>query len=154
MGLKIKNGPLGRAKGAFEIAPVLVGHFRTGKMNGAVPNGGLTGWRLIGRVGDHGRLVILGGGKRFTGPVLIEKLKGHGGGRAEKQGQLADNGLAQMSLLIALACRNTGKTSQAERGRKMAIMTFWAINFVRGAFSSSPIVTCTPLVHRSISQTG
>ncbi|MBW2321050.1 MAG: hypothetical protein JRF31_09465, partial [Deltaproteobacteria bacterium] len=48
--------PFGGGQGTFEITAVLVGGLGAGKMDGPVPNGGLTCRGVIVRVLVHGRL--------------------------------------------------------------------------------------------------
>ena len=84
--LVVRYRPFGGGQSAFEITAVLVGGFRAGKMDGTVPNGGLTCRGVIEGVFVHRRLVELGGGKSFASPILVEE------GR-RRRGEAAGRGL-------------------------------------------------------------
>ena len=105
--------PFGGGQGTFEITAVLIGGFRAGKMEGAVPNGGLTCRGVIEGVLVHGRLVELGGGKSFASPILVEKGRRLRRRFTEDDCKLGENRLGEELLVVALHGRNADKAGQA-----------------------------------------
>ena len=103
----------GGGQGAFEITAVLIGGFRAGKMDGTVPNGGLTCRGVIERVFVHRRLVELGGGISFASPILVEEGRRVCRRFAVDDCKLGENRLGEELLMVSLHRRNTDKAGQS-----------------------------------------
>jgi len=110
--LLVHYRPFGSGQGAFEITSVLVGGFRACKMDGTVPNGGLTCRGLIEGMFVHRWLVELGGGKSFLSPILVEKGRRPRSRFTVDDCKLGKNRLCEKLLMVALYRRNADKAGQ------------------------------------------
>ena len=111
--LEVYYRPFGGGQGTFEITAVLVGGFRAGKMDGTVPNGGLTCRGVIEGVFVHRRLVELGGGKSFASPILVEEGRRLCRLFAVDDCKLGENRVGEELLMVALHRRNADKAGQS-----------------------------------------
>jgi len=104
---------LGGGQSAFEITAVLVGGFRACKMDGTVPNGGLTCRGLIEGVLVHRWLVEPGGGKSFLSPILVEEGRRPRSRFTVNDCKLGKDRLCEKLLMVALYRRNADKAGQS-----------------------------------------
>jgi len=92
---------------------VLVGGFSTGKMDGTVPDGGLTCRGMIEGVFVHRRLVEPGGGKSFASPILAKEGRRLRRRFAVDDCKLREDRLGEELLMVALHRRNADKAGQS-----------------------------------------
>ncbi len=111
--LEVYYRSFGGGQSAFEITAVLIGGFRAGKMDGPVPDGGLTCRGVIEGVFVHRRLVEPGGGKSFASPILVEEGRRLSRRFAVDDFKLGENRLCEELLMVALHRRNADKAGQS-----------------------------------------